>query len=249
VEHASEPSAPARAGTDPNTTANGPEEEPLASAVTLHGLWQPVATLRALSLALSQGWSTSDDDERIRLVRSIEDETERLRDVVEDLTTLAAVEGDGYTPALRDESVVELLRDAAETVGELSGRLKVGIGPDAIHAMVCADRGGVLQVLKTFLRTADTSSREDAIVTIRAELGEQEVRFVVSYAGEDLTPPSVFDLGGPRRSGRAGAGASRLGMYLARRLIEAQGGWVLAVSEAGASSLAFGLPIAHGAAA
>ncbi len=218
----------------------------------LHGLWQPVATLRALSLALTEGWSTHEEADRLELARRIERETERLRDVVEDLTTLGTVDGDGFVPTIRAEAVVELLRDAAGAVEELDGRLRVALEPDAGAASVLADRGRVLQVLKTFLRKADRSSGEGVKVTLRAELEEREVRFIVAYPGDDPSLPGVFDLGAPERAPGSDApnvpGAVRMRMYLAHRLIEAQGGWVDARSEAGSSSISFGLPAADGTA-
>ena len=241
------------------STSVDPSRAPraLPVALGLHGLWQPVATLRALAVALVEGWSTSADGDRLALARSIEGETVRLREVAEDLTTLGLLEGGSYTPLLRSEPVIEVLRDAAGSVDELGGRLRVHAAPEVAHASVRTDRGRLLQVLKTVLRHADRTSREETNVVMRAvpdtsmsgETGGDGVRFGVEFVGDDVARSGTpFDLpeGMGANGGNGGNGGSRLGLYLSRRLIEAQGGRVDAWSEEERCALGVVLPRAEG---
>jgi signal transduction histidine kinase len=239
-----------RTGAAP-TGHGGTDEEPegLAVALALHGLWQPVATLRALAVALTEGWPARSDDERLELARSIERETVCLRDVAEDLSTLGLLDRGAFVPLLRTEGPLELLRDAAAAVEELGGRLRVHAGAGAAEVHVQADRGRVLQVLKTFLRRAEKGSSEDTTVVMRADVhmgtggdaGSGVVRFAVGYDGDDLD--GIVEPFGLRDGSGSNGGGSRLRIHLARRLIEAQGGQVEAGSDRGRSTLAFTLPV------
>jgi signal transduction histidine kinase len=232
--------------------ANHEEASPGAafpSALALHGLWQPVSTLHALALALTGGWPALDDDARLKLARDIAEETARLREVAEDLTTLGALEERRYQPLLRRESIVDLLRDAAGAVDELGGRLRVHVDPTAATGSVVADRARVLQVLKTFLRSAERRSDGESTVTLRADLRGEGAAFFVAYAEAADAARASFDL--DPSSGRTGSGSgrSRLSLYLCRRLIEANGGRVEATTVEGVTTLSFVLPIAASEAA
>ncbi len=221
----------------------------LPAALVLHGLWQPVSTLNALAVALTRGWPTLGEDERRRLASDIEAETARLRDLAEELTTLGMLDGQGYRPALRRERVVDLLRDAAASVGELGGRLRVRLEPSAVGATVLGDRGRVLQVLKAFLRRADDSSDGGTNVILRAHLHGEGATFAVEYRGQ--APPGDFELDPARteRSRVPGSGRARLSLYVSRRLVEAHGGHVEAGTVNGVTTLAFVLPGAESEAA
>ncbi len=236
-------------GDDRHTAANRDPHAGLSAALVLHGLWQPVSTLNALAVALTRGWATIEDDERRRLAGNIEAETVRLRDLAEELTTLGMLDGQGYRPALGPEPVVDLLRDAAASVGELDGRLRVRLEPSATTATVMVDRGRVLQVLKALLRRADDSSDGDTNVTLRARLDGEGVTFAVDFHGQAALDD--FDLEPAERvlPRVPGSGRARLSLYVSRRLVEAHGGHVEARTVDGMTSLGFVIPGARSEAA
>jgi signal transduction histidine kinase len=236
----------------------------LSAALLMHGLWQPVATLHALSLALTRGWATLDEAERLRLATDIEAETGRLREVAEDLTMLSLIQADGYRPPMRRETVVDLLRDAAAAVDELGGRLRVRVEPSVAGGVVMGDRGRLLRVLKAFLLRADRSSDGGGIVTLRARRDGDGVTFAVEYRGTAVPPRDAFELEPSDRAERprrragsvsagapvaAGSGRGRLSMYVSRCLVEAHGGRVEARSSGDVVTLAFVLPVAESEAA
>lgn len=217
----------------------GADAEPtaLSTALLMHGLWQPVSTLHALALALTHGWGSLDDGERLQMANDIEAETLRLRELAEDLTTLSLIQTDGYRPAFRRESVVDLLRDAAASVGELNGRLRVLVESSATSAVVLGDRGRILQVLKAFLHRADRCSEPDATVRLLVRCDADGLTFEVDY------PPDV------RATSTAGTGRWHLTLDVARRLVEAHGGSLRMRPAGDQATLAFVLPLAKSEAA
>lgn len=216
----------------------GSESEPtaLSTALLMHGLWQPVSTLHALALALTRGWGSLGDDERLQMANDIETETLRLRDLAEDLTTLSLIQTDGYRPVLRREPVVELLRDAAASVAELNGRLRVRVEPSAAGVVVLGDRSRILQVLKAFLHRADRCSEAEP-VTLAARRDADGMTFEVGYRSDAGSTAS------------AGTGRWHLTLDVSRRLVEAHGGRISVRSAGDRDTLAFVLPVAESEAA
>jgi K+-sensing histidine kinase KdpD len=224
---------------DRHASLSGSEGEgtELSSALLMHGLWQPVSTLHALALALTRGWGSLDDGERLQMANDIEAETLRLRELAEDLTTLSLIQTDGYRPALRREPVVELLRDAAASVSELNGRLRVRVEPSASGAVVLGDRGRILQVLKAFLLRADRCSNGATTVALRCGRRAEGLTFEVEYRPYEVATVA------------AGSGRWHLTLDVARRLVEAHGGRISARSAGDLAALEFVLPLAESEAA
>jgi signal transduction histidine kinase len=224
---------------DRHASRTGSESEAtaLSSALLMHGLWQPVSTLHALAMALTRGWGSLDDGERLQMANDIEAETLRLRELAEDLTTLSLIQTDGYRPALRREPVVDLLRDAAASVGELNGRLRVRVEPSAIGAAVLGDRGRILQVLKAFALRADRCSDGMTTVIVRSARHANGLAFEVEYRPD------------PAATVAAGSGRWHLTLDVSRRLVEAHGGRIDVRSAGDLAVIAFALPVAESEAA
>ena len=174
--------------------------------------------LTALRLRLESLPPSSDRDAALH-------ETDRLRDLVSSLLTLARVDAGGEAPARVDASAA--VRDRVEAwlpfadeqhvtlLADLDGPLPVRAGP-----------GRVAQVLDNLLSNALEVSPENATVRLSALAAPPWVELHLCDEGPGLTPEQrarAFD-----RFWRAGSagGGSGLGLAIVKRLVEADDGEV-----------------------
>jgi signal transduction histidine kinase len=173
--------------------------------------------LTALRLRLESLPPSSDRDAALH-------ETERLRDLVSSLLTLARADG-GEAPARVDASAA--VRDRVEAWLPLADEQHVTLltdldGPLPVRA--APDR--VAQVLDNLLSNALEASPKDATVTLSAQPAPPWVELHLRDEGPGLTPQQrarAFD-----RFWRAGpsGGGSGLGLAIVKRLVEADEGEV-----------------------
>ena len=133
------------------------------------------------------------------------------------------------------EEMVTLVRELRDRVAvlerenaDLRRRLTMNLPLDLPKAL--GDRGSLATVLTELVTNADKYSEDDAAVELTTGADAQSVFFRVSDRGVGVRPENVeraFDrfwqgeLGNRRRYPGAG-----LGLYLVRRIVERQNGWV-----------------------
>jgi signal transduction histidine kinase len=123
--------------------------------------------------------------------------------------------------------------------------LRSGVTPGL--SPVVADRGQIERVLTNLVDNALRASTAGGTVTVAARSDGGRVVFSVEDTGRGIRPeqlPRLFEKFS-RAPGSPGDGAG-LGLYIARRIVEAHGGRIWARSEPGRSTIfAFSLPIRH----
>lgn len=139
----------------------------------------------------------------------------------------------------RPTDVVELVRDAAESCALEVGEDRVYIlGPP--RATISADSGHLRAAIRNLLRNALAYSPTGS--TVRVEIHPRPDRVTVSVKDEGPGVPAeerdaIFDPFTRGRAARGGHGGSGLGLFIARRVVEAHGGriWLDISDGAGAS--------------
>jgi signal transduction histidine kinase len=125
--------------------------------------------------------------------------------------------------------------------------LRSGVTPGL--SPVAADRGQIERVLTNLVDNALRASAAGGTVTVAARADGGRVVFSVEDTGRGIRPeqlPRLFEKFS-RAPGSPGEGAG-LGLYIARRIVEAHGGRIWARSEPGRSTIfSFSLPIRHAA--
>lgn len=159
----------------------------------------------------------------------------RLVPLIDDLLIAGAVERDEITLALTAvdlHALVERCVEGQRPVAERSGVTVVDRTADA--GTVTADEHRVTQVVDNLISNAVKYSRPGGEVRIDAERTESTVRLTIADDGTGIAPADqehlfeqFFRAPAVRRGAVHGTG---LGLYIARYLIEAHGGSIVARS-------------------
>ncbi|MGA5305338.1 sensor histidine kinase [Nucisporomicrobium flavum] len=205
------------------------EDRDLFVAVTSHELRTPVTVIKGYADTLTNHWESLGEAGRREAVRVVGARAGELARLVDRL--LSATSDDGGTggsppgpfdlvDALR-AAVAELPEDLRRRlVAELPGELPKAFG----------DRESLATILTELATNADKYSPADTEVTVTAAADDSTVTFRVADRGIGVGPEDVeraferYWQGDPDADGRnPGAG---LGLYLVRRIVERQRGWV-----------------------
>jgi two-component system phosphate regulon sensor histidine kinase PhoR len=199
-------------------------------ATTSHELRTPVTVVRGYAETLDRRWEQLDDPTRRDLVRAIRQRTERLAVLVDRL--LLGGDDEAKVDALLAPAPFDLgarLRLAAGRLSEeLTGRLVVDV-PERLPTAV-GDAGSVATVLTELVQNAHKYSPDGGEITVTAGADEATVYFRVTDRGIGVQAEHVeraFErFWQAEGSDRRRFGGLGLGLYLVRRLVERQHGWV-----------------------
>lgn len=213
-----------------------------------HELRTPLAGISAHAWTLTEYWERLSEQERRRSILSIGHRTHRLERLITDLLTLSRIEA-GRPIEVAPECVEldPLIRQVVtELVDEYGSRtLEVDLPPDMPAAF--ADGSRVEQVLTNLIDNALKFSPADAPVHVRVVVDASEMIVQVVDRGRGIPSSDVNRLFQrfvrlPSRGGEARPGTG-IGLYLAKQLVEAQGGRIGVNSEEVAgSTFWFSLP-------
>ena len=218
------------------------------SKVLSHDFMHAIAALRTYAVALSTRWDALEDAKRLDVVKWIERESDRLRALAQQSVAMMELEAHSLSLSLRAEQAVDLVREAADAVDELGGRLKVRVEPEAEGVVLMADHVRVLQVLTNLLRNAEKYSYPDTVVELEVTRHDGDVVFTVADQGSGIAPRDIgrlfqrfSRLSNPNDEDMPGSG---LGLYICRRIADAHGGRIWVESEVGkGSAFSFALPL------
>jgi signal transduction histidine kinase len=201
-----------------------------------HELRSPLTSIKGFSATLVKAWDRFSDDERLRFVETISADAERMNRIVSEVLEAARIESGRLRLELRETALAPVIKRAIERMGELPGTQRVTAKVDeALSAYV--DPARLENIIATLIENAIKFSDEGSI-DVDARPAERGVELRVRDQGigiEQDRIPEIFDRPS-RRVEHATPSGSGLGLYLARRLVEAQGGSIGVQSEPGAGS-------------
>ncbi len=216
-------------------------------AVTSHELRTPVTVIKGYADTLTNHWDSLGEPGRQEAVRIIGTRAGELARLVDRLLRATSDDGEiGAAPA-GPFDLIEALRQA---VDELPADLRRRLVLDSLPAELpkaFGERDSIATILTELSTNAEKYSSPDTQVEVSASADEQTLRFRVSDRGAGISPEHVeraFERywqgeSGDRRH-HPGAG---LGLYLVRRLVERQQGWVsLRPREGGGTTAEVRLP-------
>jgi signal transduction histidine kinase len=198
-------------------------------AVTSHELRTPVTVVKGYADTLSNHWESLDDASRRSAVRVIAQRSSELARLVDRLLASASDMGPvGGSPPVPFDLVDALHAAVVALPADLRHRLAIGLPASVPKAL--GDRASLATVLTELATNAEKYSPPGSSIELTAGADERSVFFRVSDRGIGVRPEHVeraFERFWQGESGdrRRYAGAG-LGLYLVRRIVERQNGWV-----------------------
>ncbi|GIF11446.1 sensor histidine kinase [Actinoplanes teichomyceticus] len=199
-------------------------------AVTSHELRTPVTVIKGYADTLTNHWQTLGEPGRREAVRVIGNRAGELARLLDRLLSAASDDrGAGGSPA-GPFDLVEALREAVQELpADLRRRVRLAHLPEGLPKAY-GNRDSIATILTELTTNAEKYSPPDSPVELCAGTDDDTLRFRVSDRGAGIAPEHVeraferyWQADGGDRHHHPGAG---LGLYLVRRMVERQHGWV-----------------------
>jgi len=216
-----------------------------------HELKTPITIIKGFTETLIDETGIIDIENQTKFLKKIEDNSNRLNLIVEDLLTLSRIESEpGFLQKTRQEigPLLEGIYDNYKTLVREGQKLEI----EPVEANVFAQIDGfkIAQVYQNLIDNAIRYSGEDSTITLAASVNEDEERLIckVYDNGRGIPQsdlPNIF-----RRFYRVDKARSRvlggtgLGLSIARGIVELHGGTIQAQNlESGGLCITFKIPI------
>ena len=212
--------------------------------IVAHDLRNPLAAITLKASVLHGTAPTPDLRER---AGSIENVTMRMEYLIRTMLDVVHAESGSFVLAAAPCSVRPILDESAALFGDLAEVKHVTLAAEAPQGLtIRADRDRVVQVLSVLVGNALRLTPQHGRVQLAARVEDDHARLDVTDTGPGIAPedvPHVFErFWTGVAPGYKGMG---LGLYIAKHLIEAQGGriWVESERDRG-TTYSFTLPLA-----
>ena len=196
-----------------------------------HELRSPLTSIKGFSATLVKRWDRFTEEQKFQFIETILSDANRMSRIISEVLDLARLEAGRLELSPADAHLTSAVDKAVASLGPLKGVDRIGVNvPDDLT--VWADPERLERIIATLLENAVKFS-EEGPVELTARGDDESVVVTVGDKGIGIEPEridSVFD--GPGPGGQmAGPTGTGLGLYLARRLVEAQGGSLTVESE------------------
>jgi two-component system OmpR family sensor kinase len=199
-----------------------------------HELRTPLAAIRGYAELHRMG-AASDPEDVAKAMRRIEDEAARMGILVEDLLTLARLDGEVHVPHA-EVDLSDLARDATDDARATAPDREIAVNSNG-PAVVFGDAHQLRQVLANLLRNALVHTPAGTPVAVTLSSTPDLVRMEVRDHGGGLPTKDADALferfwraEGGRERGKSGAG---LGLAIVSGIVSAHGGRVSAANAPG----------------
>jgi len=212
-----------------------------------HQLRTPLTVIYGVARKLVRESAEVPGDVRDQLMRDMYEESDRLRELIEDLLLLgqAQTRMEYKAEPMRPEQALTAAVDECRRFA-LSQELRLTLEPDL--PIVLADPSLLTQIMRTLITNASRYSQPDSEIEVGVSGEARAVRVSVLDRGiglGDEDPELLFEpfYRAPKALHQQGSG---LGLAIARRLVELQGGTMWAERrEGGGAVFSFTLPAAE----
>ena len=205
-------------------------------AITSHELRTPLTAVRGFVDALRRRHDELSTEEVQEYLSIIHLQTDRLIRLVEDLLLISRIEAGKLTFMPQPVETAELLAQACQGLGVVGSRVEV-VTDASMPAELVVDAQRLIQVLTNLLMNAIKFSPADESDQLRADSRSTgTVTFAVRDRGPGVSLEErdvIFDRFHQTESSAAHSEGAGLGLYIARQLVEAMGGWIGVESDPG----------------
>jgi PAS domain S-box-containing protein len=211
-------------------------------AIVSHDLRNPLGVVLASSALLLKSSLPPEKEERARRqVEAIQRAGNRMNRLIRDLLDFASIQGGRLSVNRRAQDATAMVTEVLEALEPLAQPKGLRLVRETpADLCVSCDHDRVVQLFSNVVGNAIKFTPDGGVITVRAALEEDEVRFAVVDTGPGIPAeelPHVFDrYYQAKRKNREGIG---LGLSIARGIVEAHGGRIWVESEEGKGSTFF----------
>lgn len=214
----------------------------------VHEIRTPLGSISTVAYLLQR--EDLPTEQRTELVKTIQNETQRLHQMASDYLDIARLESGRIYFQAENFSIIDLLKKCIEFILPHADEASIDIEtyfPDE-DLTVEADRGKIKQVITNLLSNALKYNQTDGKITVNAVKNQDETITVsitdtgIGMSVEDID--HLFERFYRSSTAMQTAEGTGLGLSICKQIIEAHGGTITARSEVGAgSTFSFTLPI------
>jgi signal transduction histidine kinase len=216
-----------------------------------HDLRTPLAVLHAYLETLDMKQSELPLERQQEYLTIALHQSERLKQMVEDLFDLAQLEARETQPRCEPMAIAELVQDVVQKFQLRANHSRISLEwePPVEQRFVIADFALTERVLNNLISNAFDHLPEGGRIQLGIEaLSEDRVEISVRDNGSGIPSEDlelIFEPFYRSQTGRRGSGHAGLGLAIARRMVELQGGEILAENHPeGGARFCFTLPAA-----
>ena len=220
-------------------------------AAVSHDLRTPLATIKTSVTSLLDPSIAWDDTARGEFLAAIDEETDRLALLVDNLLDLSRIEGGVLHPQAAWYDVAELVGDVARRLSALAGGRPLTTGVAADLPLACFDYVEIRQVLLNLGENALKYTPAGTAIRLTARLLPDAIELAVADVGPGLDHRALRHMFDKfyRADPDGRVPGTGIGLTISKGLVEANGGRIWAESQPGVgTTLRFTLPLDPGTA-
>ena len=222
-------------------------------AMVSHELRTPLTTIKGCTSIVLGSSSPPDNSEMLQYFRMIDEQSDNLRDLVNNLLDMTQIEAGALSVTLGPVDVETLVEEARVAFLRQGARNPVQVDLARGLQQISADRKRIVQVLVNLLSNASKYSQEASTIRIAATRDDIYVAFSVMDEGRGIPGDELpnlfrkFSRVGNGQQGESIAGEG-LGLAICKGIVEAHGGRIRAESdgEGQGARITFTIPVAAG---
>lgn len=202
-----------------------------------HELFTPITAIQGFAIMVAESGANMTPEEMSELAAGVNRASNRIKRLVGNLAALARLDREGVEVSTRPVAASDIANRAVAEFTTQAPRLDISIDESL---RIWADPELATRALVILMENALALSAEDAIVKVDASRQDGTVSISVIDHGPGITPesqPRIFDaftqVDASSTRPHQGLG---IGLYLARRIMNAHGGSIDVTSEAGVGS-------------
>ena len=204
-------------------------------AMVSHELRTPLTTIKGCTGVVLNSSSPPTDSEMIQYFRMIDEQSDNLRDLVNNLLDMTQIEAGTLSVSVEPTDVAKMVEDARIAFIRQGARNPVEVELEPNLPQIAGDRKRIVQVLNNLLSNASKYSGEHSPIEVSASRDDIYVVFSVTDEGRGIPADQLpnlfkkFTRLADRERDRKIAGEG-LGLAICKGIVEAHGGRIRAES-------------------